>query len=84
MNEASKAKADQEAAVEAERRRIAATKAAEEAEAARREADKKHQAKINGEVLAALVASSHLTEDQAKDVVRAVARHEIPHVSISY
>jgi hypothetical protein len=81
---AERAERDKQAAIEAERHRVAAENAAASADAARREADKRHRARVNGESLAALVAFAGLTEDQAKAVITAVVRHEIPHVSLTY
>ena len=79
------ARARQEAA-QAERERIAAE--AEEArrqqeDAARLAANREHRAAINREVKAALMASG-LSEDDARHVVTAAARGEIPHLSINY
>lgn len=70
-------------AVEAERRRQADELARQEREAAAREADKKHRAKINNEVKAALV-SAGLSEPDAVTAITAIARGEVPHVKISY
>jgi colicin import membrane protein len=70
-------------AVAAEQRRVAAAKAAEEAEAARRAANTAHKAKINRDVLAALVACG-APDDVGKAIVGAIARGEVPHVSIAY
>jgi colicin import membrane protein len=70
-------------AVAAEQRRAAAAKAAEEAEAARRAANTAHKAKINRDVLAALVACG-ASDDVGKAIVGAIARGEVPHVSIAY
>lgn len=50
---------------------------------AARAADKAHRARINGEALAALVTVG-LDEVTAKSVVIAIARGEVPHISISY
>ena len=74
--------------IEAEKRAIAQAEAAKQAEIVRqqaelarvelerlaREADKEHKAKINREALACLVASSGLTEEQAKAVIVAIAK----------
>jgi hypothetical protein len=88
-----KARRDAEAAVEAERRRVAEVKAAEAAEAARREANKKHRARIEGEASKALVAlfrSGINSIDQdiaialAKVVIASIAEGGIPHVKIIY
>lgn len=80
---AERAEREKQEAIEAERRRAAEEKARIDAETARREADKKHRAKVNGEALTALVAAG-LTEEQGKVVVAAIARQEIPHIRISY
>jgi colicin import membrane protein len=88
-----KARRDAEAAVEAERRRVAEVKAAEAAEAARREANKKHRARIEGEASKALVSlfrSGINSIDQdiaialAKVVIASIAEGGIPHVKIIY
>lgn len=71
-------------AVEAERRRIEEQKKAEEAEAAKRERDKKHRAAINNAAMLSLISESGLTEDQAKEVVKAIAKGLIDNVSIRY
>lgn len=74
------------AAKEAEERvrREAEQKAAKEAaETAVREADKKHKASVNRAAATALVKAG-LTEDQAKLVITAIAKGEVPKVSISY
>ena len=52
-------------------------------EAAAREADRKHAAKINNEILAALVRCG-IDEQIAKDVISAIHRRLIPHVFIAY
>lgn len=71
-------------AVEDERARVAAIQAQEAAETARREADKKHRAKINNEVVAAIVKWAAISEDDAKSVVTAIARGDVPNTRISY
>ena len=92
-------KAAAEAADKAERDRIAAVAAAEKAERDKiaaaqeaerkateaREADKKHKAKINGEVLSAICQiDCDISEEHAKAIVIAIAQGKIPHVKISY
>lgn len=52
-------------------------------EAAAREADRKHAAKINNEILAALVRCG-IDEQIAKKVISAIYNRSIPHVSIAY
>lgn len=64
-------------------REAAAQKAAQEAETAKREADKKHKAKINNEAMAALVGGG-IDQATAKLVVTMIAKGEVPNVRISY
>jgi hypothetical protein len=71
------------AAIEQERKRAADEQAAIAAETAKREADKKHRAKINNEALAALVLLGVETE-LAKTVIAAIARGEVPHTKMVY
>lgn len=73
----------QAAAIEAERKRVADEQGALAAETAKREADKKHRAKINNEALAAVVALG-VDAELAKAVIAAIARGEVPHTRISY
>ena len=70
-------------AIDAERKRAAAAKAAEEAETARRTADKAHRAKVNNEAMSGLVAAG-LEDKAARAAVIAIARGAVPHTSISY
>ena len=70
-----------------ERERIEAEKRKSDAEAAAREADKKHKAKINNEVLTALmkaIEGSAGVEATAKAVVVAIASGKVPHTKINY
>ena len=78
-----KAEMDQQYILIAERKRAADTKAAEEAETARRTADKAHRAKVNNEAMAGLVAAG-LDDKAARAAVIAIARGAVPHVTISY
>lgn len=80
---AEQAERDRVAAVEAERKRIADAKAREQAEAAKREADTKHRAKVNNAAVAALVAGG-LAEDAAKLAVTLIAKKQVPAISITY
>lgn len=80
---AEKAERDRTAAIEAERKRVADAAAKDAADKARREKDKAHRAKLNNEALAALTALGVETE-LAKAVIAAIARGEVPHVSIEY
>jgi len=64
--------------------KAAAEKAAKEAaDIAARESDKKHKASVNREAAAALIKLG-LTEDLAKAVITAIAKREVPSVSINY
>lgn len=56
----------------------------EAAELAKREANKKHAAKINNEALGALIACSGIATVQAKKIIAAIASRQIPNVSIQY
>lgn len=77
----------QAAAIEAERKRVAAEAADAAArlkrEAELRAADQEHRAKINREALAALVLCG-LTEEAGRTVITAIARRQVPHISIGY
>ena len=82
-----KAKDDKQAAVQAEKDRVAAKEKREKEESDKREANKKHRAKINNEVISALqklMENGINGEDPLKDIVIAMAKGEIPHVTISY
>lgn len=80
---AAKAERDRKAAIEAERKRAADAKAAEDAETALREADKAHRKVINSEALAAFVAAG-LTVEQGVIAITAIVRGIVPHVRIAY
>lgn len=77
------AKKDQEAAVEKERQRVEKERLAEIAATEKREANKRHSAKINNEVLAALV-SFGVEKELAKKVVTEMVLGNVPHTRISY
>lgn len=62
-----------------ERERLAKEKADQE-----RAADLAHRKKLNGEAMDALIKACELTEAQAKAVVIAICREQVPHVAISY
>ena len=49
-----------------------------------RESDKSHKAKINRQALADLVGHTDLTEDQAKQVIKCIAKGLISNVSTNY
>jgi colicin import membrane protein len=71
------------ASIEAERKRAADAAAKEAAEKAHRETDKAHRAKFNNEALAVL-QSLGLEKETGMAVLAAIARGEVPHVSINY
>ena len=79
-----KAKADAEAAVERERQRVEAERKAKEEEDARRQADEEHRRKIEDEIFAAMLKGFSMAGDDVKNLIRAISRGDIPHVSISY
>lgn len=88
---AEKAEREKLAAVEAERKRADDAKKAEEADAAKREANKKHCAKINGEALEAIANVLNINGEVkdyemqlAKEIVVAIASGKIPHCKIIY
>jgi hypothetical protein len=78
-----KAERDREAAVEAERQRATAEKKRLEDERLKREANQKHREKINEE---AQLAIGRVCADAAvgEEIVRLIAKGEIPHVKIEY
>jgi colicin import membrane protein len=78
-----RAERDRVAAIEDERRRVADAAAKEAADKARREKDKTHRAKLNNEALAALTALG-VEGELGKAVIAAIARGEVPHISIEY
>ena len=78
-----KAKADQEAAIECERQRVADEAETERKATEAREKDKKHRATINREALTALTTAG-VDSDVAKQVIELIAKRMVPHVSIQY
>ena len=79
-----KAEEDRKAAVTAERERLEAAQRAEQEAAAARERNKTHKATINRGIRESLVATAHLTENDAETVIRAIAKGLIPNVAITY
>jgi hypothetical protein len=72
-------------AAQAERDRIAAEKEREDAETARREADRSHKAKVNNDILAALIGLPVcISEEQGKEIITAIAKGLIPNLKITY
>jgi len=77
------AKHQAEAAAMAERERAKTQQMAEEAETRRRAADKAHAAEIHREILADLCGLG-IAEVQAKLIISAIAKGQIPRLSITY
>ena len=78
------AERDQEAAVAAERQRIADEQATKVAEDKRREANKSHRTKVNNGAHVALVKQCGLTDAQALAVVLAISNGMIANLKITY
>lgn len=78
------AKRQAEAAAAEERQRFEREEQERIAEQQRREADKAHRGKINRGAMNGLVASAGLTEEQAKAVVTAIAKGQVPSIVIQY
>ena len=78
-----RAEQDKQAAVEAERRRVADQAKAEAEARAQREEDREHKRTIHGEALAAL---THLgiSEKTAKKIITEIALGNVPHITIDY
>lgn len=79
-----KAKEAAEQAAAQERQRIADEQAKADAERAAREADHEHKATINRTALAAIQSAGQLTDEQAKAVLVAIIKGQVPAVSIQY
>lgn len=78
-------RAKEQARIEAERKRVADEEKRVADEAARREADTKHKAKMNNEILADLVSNCLLLSDeQAKSIIKAIVSRKIRHTNIVY
>lgn len=80
---AAQAERDRQAAIEAERARVAEEKRREAEEAERRAKDKAHKAEVNREALAGLVKIG-MSADHGKLIIAAIAKGEIAHVRIEY
>lgn len=81
---AEQAEQDRQAAIVAERKRLADARAAEDAETAKRSADQKHCREINRTAAADLVREAAISEDIARAVVIAIARGKIANIKIQY
>lgn len=69
---------------EEEQRQAKAEIEAKRQEDEARALNKKHRATVNNKILFALMLNAELTEHQAKEVIRAIARGEVEHVTINY
>lgn len=78
-----RAEEEKQRAVKAEQERIAAETKRIADEAAKREANKAHRAKINREALQSLVAGG-MEEEAAKACITLIAQGKVTHVSIAY
>lgn len=91
--EAARIKAEQDAKAQAEqaardtearlKREAEQKAAAEAAELAKREANKKHLAKINNEAAAPFIGIG-FTKEQAQDIIKLIVSGKVPHVKIQY
>lgn len=79
-----RAKQQAEAAAQAERDRIAAEQAKAEEEKAAREADREHQGNVNRAAMEAIQQAGSLTDEQARAVIVAIIKGEVPSVTINY
>lgn len=78
-----KAKADQEAAIESERKRVEQEQINAEQAEAKRLKDVEHVRGINQSIVADLLTHG-ITENQANAIIKAIAKNAIKHVSIQY
>ena len=85
--QAKQAEIDKQNAIEAERIRIQKQQEAEAKHQAmleeQRKANIEHKRQIHNDILGALVATG-LSDELAKEVIKAIAKNEVPHVSIKY
>lgn len=84
---AKQAEIDKQNAIEAERLRIKQQQEAEAAHVAKLEAQRKanieHMRQINNDIFSSIIKTG-ITEDQAKEIIKLIAKNEVPHVSIKY
>lgn len=78
-----RAEREKQAAIEAERKRVAAEQEAQAAEALRREKDTANKKRVNNEILFDL-ATAGLDETTAKAVITAIAKGLVRNVKINY
>ena len=71
-------------AAEAERQRIESERLAQEEAEAQRTADLEHRKRINVAAANAMIKAGEITEQQAKAIVAAIFKGQVPNVAISY
>jgi hypothetical protein len=81
---AQKAEEEKQAAVRAEQERAERERKAEEEAERKRAANRAHSAKINGEAKACLLNHTNLTAENAEEVIKAIVKGLVSHVSIQY
>ena len=85
--QAKQAEIEKQKAIEAERVRIERETQerieAEQKAEAQRVANKEHMRSVNQSIVSAM-SGLGISEDQAKDLIRAIHKNEIPHVSVKY
>ena len=81
---AKKAEQDKQAAVRAEQERAERERKAEEEAERKRAANRAHSAKINNEAKVCLVKHALITPESAEEVIKAIAKGLVSHVSIQY
>jgi len=81
---AKKAEEDKKAAIRAEQERAERERKAEEEAERKRAANRAHSAKINNEAKACLLNHTNLTAENAEEVIKAIAKGLVSHISIQY
>jgi len=81
---AQKAEEEKQAAVRAEQERAERERKAEKEAERKRAANRAHSAKINGEAKACLLNHTNLTAENAEEVIKAIVKGLVSHVSIQY
>lgn len=86
-NALKQAEEEKEKAVKAERERVEHMRKQEELAAKKREENKRHKAKIHNEIKGAIqeiVNEGLMGDDPIKDIVKAIAKGDVPHLTINY
>lgn len=81
---AKRAEEEKQAAIKAEQERAERERKAEEEAERKRAANRAHAAKINNEAKACLLNHTNLTAEDAEEVIKAIAKGLVSHVSIQY